>query len=67
MFKDLKAHFQWARLPVGSTGKRQDTHPMTQLGMGLLALQPTSEFGKVGILGSFRHEPPMSRVRKIPM
>lgn len=67
MFKDLKAHFQWARLPVGSTGKRQDTHPMTQLGMGLLALQPTSEFGKVGILGSFRHEPPMSRACKIPM
>lgn len=57
MFKDLKAHLQLARLPNLGTGKWQDTHPMTQLGMGLLALQPTSEFGKVGT--GMRHEPPI--------
>jgi len=53
----------------------KDTHPMTQLGMGLLALQPTSEFGKAYRSGTLKKteywvhtlEDALSLVAKVPV
>eukprot|EP00435_Cladocopium_sp_Y103_P073866 s5_g45.t1 len=53
----------------------KETHPMTQLGMGLLALQPTSEFGKAYRSGNLKKtdywvytlEDALSLVAKVPV
>jgi len=53
----------------------KDTHPMTQLSIGLLALQPSSEFGKAYRSGSLKKtdywtytlEDSLSLVAKIPI
>jgi len=53
----------------------KETHPMTQLSMGLLALQPTSEFGKAYRSGNLKKteywqytlEDALSLVAKVPV
>mmetsp|Transcript_46444 Transcript_46444/g.86822 ORF Transcript_46444/g.86822 Transcript_46444/m.86822 type:complete len:460 (+) Transcript_46444:51-1430(+) len=56
-------------------GLPKDVHPMTQLAMGLLALQPTSEFGKAYRSGTLKKtdywtytlEDALSLVAKVPI